>query len=390
MMDQLAGMLLFFAAAATAAHLVTTALMMRRVYTSRLIPAKRFRDVSVSLLRPICGLEDCERETLASTFALSHVPLETIFCCEDAADPAIAHIAHVRPQADTSSRILVGRQTDGPNPKLNNLLKGWRVASHDWVVLADSNVSLPRETIAHLLQTWRADTGLVCAPPIGDNPNGFWAAVECAFLNTYQARWQYAADAFGYGFAQGKIMLCRRGLVDRAGGLQALSRELAEDAAATKLVREAGLRVRLSDPVFRQPLGHRSYAQVINRQLRWAQLRRLSFPMHFALEVLTGALLPVMAGSIGAGLTGGDALLTGCVMASVWYGAEAVLARYAKWPLAIWSPLAWLARDLLILVIWARGWTTRVYEWRGHTIVISRRGAGELVEPPIDAGARAT
>ena len=40
------------------------------------------------------------------------------------------------------------------------------------------------------------------------------AEVEAGFLNTYQARWQLAADSAGFGFAQGKSMLWRRDLLD--------------------------------------------------------------------------------------------------------------------------------------------------------------------------------
>ena len=103
--------------------------------------------------------------------------------------------------------------------------------------MADSNVLMPRDYLQRLLAGWRPDTGLLCSPPIGCQPDGFWAEVECAFLNTYQARWQYAADTLGLGFAQGKTMLWRRRDLERAGGIQALAEEIAEDAAATKLVR---------------------------------------------------------------------------------------------------------------------------------------------------------
>ena len=132
------------------------------------------------------------------------------------------------------------------NPKLNNVLKGWRAARHDWIVIADSNVLMPRDYIQRLFASWRADTGLVASPPIGCRPQGIWAELECAFLNTYQARWQYLADTFGFGFAQGKTMLWRRADLERAGGIEALGKEVAEDAAATKVVRDAGLKVRLS------------------------------------------------------------------------------------------------------------------------------------------------
>jgi len=90
------------------------------------------------------------------------------------------------------------------NPKLNNCFKGWNAAAHDWIVLADSNVLMPPDYLTRLWNAWRHDdTGLVCSPPSGSQPDGFWAGVECAFLNTYEARWQYGADTLGLGFAQG-------------------------------------------------------------------------------------------------------------------------------------------------------------------------------------------
>jgi hypothetical protein len=38
-----------------------------------------------------------------------------------------------------------------------------------------------------------------------------------------------------------------------------------------------------------------------------------------------------------------------------WYGAEAALARAFGWPLRARSPLFWVARDLLLPVLWLRG-----------------------------------
>src|SRR5258706_450958 len=128
--------------------------------------------------------------------------------------------------------------------------------------MADSNVSTPPDYLRRLLATWRADTGLVSSPAVGCTPANIWAELECAFLNTYQVRWQCFADSIGMGFAQGKTMLFRRALLERAGGIRALALEIAEDAAATKLVRKNDLRVRVVDRPFPQPLGHRTAAEV--------------------------------------------------------------------------------------------------------------------------------
>ena len=186
-----------------------------------------------------------------------------------------------------------------------------------------------RDYIGRLFASWRADTGLVASPPIGCRPQGLWAEIECAFLNTYQARWQYLADALGFGFAQGKTMLWRRADLERAGGIAALGREVAEDAASTKVVRAAGLKVRLVDRPFPQPLGYRGAADVWSRQLRWARLRRASFFAYFLPEALSGGVLPMIALACIAPAVGLPPLLSVAVLAAAWYGGEMLLAAAA-------------------------------------------------------------
>jgi ceramide glucosyltransferase len=137
---------------------------------------------------------------------------------------------------------------------------------------------MPRDYIGGYSQAGAVTQVVVRSPSL--HGSGFWAEFR-AFLNTYQARWQYAADTIGLGFAQGKTMLWRRADLQRAGGIRALGAEIAEDAAATKMVRSSGRRVRLVDRAFGQPLGRRSASQVWSRQVRWAKLRRATFPVFF-------------------------------------------------------------------------------------------------------------
>src|SRR5215469_6935028 len=228
----------------------------------RKAPPRRGEYPPVSLVRPLCGIDNYAAETLRSTFELDYPRCEILFCIAAASDPVVPLVKDLIaafPAVD--ARLLIGEDRVSANPKLNNVVKGWRAASHNWIVIADSNVLMPHY-IERLFASWRVDTGLVASPPIGSQPRGFWAEIECAFLNTYQARWQYMVDSFGRGFAQGKTMLWRRAELERAGGIEALGSEVAEDAAATKIVRSAGLKVRLVDRPLAQPLGHRSANEV--------------------------------------------------------------------------------------------------------------------------------
>jgi ceramide glucosyltransferase len=365
-----------------ALHVVSAAIAAARCRRGGMPIAAPADAPPVAIVQPLCGVEAFSKETLASIFALDYPDYEVIFCVADAADP-IAPIVRREMAAhpEIPSRLLIGDDRVNANPKLNNVVKGWKAARREWVIIADSNVLMPRDYIQRLMQRWRADTGIVCAPPLGARPATFAAEIECAFLNTYQARWQYAAEALGFGFAQGKTMLWRRDVLEAGGGIEALGAEIAEDAASTKLVHRADLRAHLASPPSQQPLGARRLRDVWARQVRWARLRRATFPLYFAPEIVTTSLLTLAA----AGIAGEEVGLTapGAVMlaAAIWYGAEAALAAAAGWPLA-WSSLAaWIARDALLPALWLSGWMNARFVWRGNVMsadeeTLAAEGAG--------------
>ena len=307
-------------------------------------------------MRPLCGIDNYAAETLRTSFELDYPCCEILFCVASANDPVIPLVEGlITEHPSASAKLLIGDERASANPKLNNVLKGWRAAQYDWIVLADSNVLMPPDYLERLMATWRADTGLVASPPIGSKPRGIWAELECAFLNTYQARWQYVADALGFGFAQGKTMLWRRADLERAGGIESLAKEVAEDAASTKIVRNAGLKVRLVDRPFPQPLGHRTAAEVWNRQLRWARLRRASFLGFFLPEAISGGLLPMIALAVAAPHLGLPATLSVVALGAFWYGSETSLAAIAGWHVSAFYPLYCLARDLTLPVLFVKG-----------------------------------
>ena len=327
---------------------------------------------AVSLVRPVCGVDNHDEETLGSSFRLDYPTYEVLFCAARADDEALPLLRRlIAAHPGVPSRILIGDDWINANPKLNNVAKGWRAAAHDWVVMADSNVLMPPDYLQRLLAAWRGDTGLVCSTPIGSRPLGFWAEVECGFLNTLQARWQYAAEAIGFGFAQGKSMLWRKSILDGAGGIEALGAEIAEDAAATKLVRRLGLRVRLVDSPFEQPLGRRKAAEVWARQTRWARLRRVTFPLFFLPELFSGCLFSVAAGAYAAAANGYDPLPSAALIVAIWMAAETQLALGAGWRLTPLSPFAWLLRDLMLPVMFVNAWLANDFVWRGNAMDVT-------------------
>jgi ceramide glucosyltransferase len=360
--------------AATALHVFSIVVVSARL--CRRAPRNRVPEQGlppVSLVRPLCGIDNHAADTLSSTFKLDYPHYEILFCVASAGDPVVPLVRTlIAAHPDAGARLLIGDERLSNNPKLNNVLKGWRAAQHEWIVLADANVLMPADYLRSLVARWDADTGLVASPPIGSRPHGIWAEVECAFLNTYQGRWQYLADTFGFGFAQGKTMLWRRADLERAGGIEALAKEVAEDAAATKIVRAAGYKVRLAAQPFPQPLGRRSALEVWNRQLRWARLRRASFFACFLPEALSGGLLPIVLMAAIAPAFGLPRVLSAISLAILWYGGEMLLASIAHWHLSLRYPCCCLLRDLLLPLLFVKALSGDDFAWRGNDMRVER------------------
>lgn len=358
---------LTLAAAALAVQIASCGLAITRCRMGRMAPAPRQRP-PVTLVRPLCGLEPFSRATLASSFAIDYPDYEILFCLADAADPILPLLQEV--MADhpgREARILIGEEALGANPKLNNMAKGFRQSAHEHIVFVDSNVFTPPDYLDQLMAGLESGAGMVTAPPVGLAPVGFWAELECAFLNSYQARMQYAIDTLGRGFAQGKTLCFRRADLDH-GGLAQLASEPAEDAAATKMMQARGRRIRLAGP-FPQLVGPRTASQMWKRQMRWARLRRASFPLFFAPEILAGPLPPLAALLVGSFALGLDAPLIAPAFLVLWYAPELLLLRLAGWPSSL---AALLLRDALLPAVFIAGCSGSSFEWHGKPMTAAR------------------
>jgi ceramide glucosyltransferase len=326
---------------------------------------------SVSIVRPCCGIDNFCEETLGSSFHLDYPNYEVIFCVARASDPVIAVIQRlIAAHPNVASKLIIGDENVSANPKLNNCVRGWDAARSQWIVLADSNVLMPRDYIQRLFARWGKKTGLVCSMPQGSHPGNIGAELECAFLNTFQARWQYCGEGLGNGFAQGKNMLWRRDILDNDVGIRGLAAEIAEDAASTKVVRRASYKVNLVDTPFEQPLGKRSVSDVWLRQVRWARMRRKTFPAHFAPEILAGGALPLISGAYGALLLGWNVPLVLLGIVAVLYSAEAFMAIHNRWYFSWRSPFLIALRDLMLPAIYVDAWLMDDFVWRGNAMTV--------------------
>jgi hypothetical protein len=147
-----------FCGVAMLAHLASIALAIARCRSRASAPRCPARAVTV--VRPLCGLDDHAEATLASVFQLDHPHYEVVLCIARRDDPAVALAqSMIKRFPGTPARLLIGDERISANPKLNNIVKGWNVAAHDWVVLADSNVLMPPDCLSRLFDAWHIPYG---------------------------------------------------------------------------------------------------------------------------------------------------------------------------------------------------------------------------------------
>lgn len=335
----------------------------------------------VTLLIPVSSLPSSVdpgfEATLGTIAGIHHHGLEVIFCVPGADDPAVPLIRDLLASHPAMpAHLLSGDMGAGPNPKINNLRKGYERSRGEIIVFADQNMVFTPDYLSRLLERLDRDVGLVSCPVIGSQPASFWGRVECAFLNGYATRFMILADSVGQGFAQGVTMLMRKADLQRAGGLAALESHLTDDNAATATMRALGLRVVMEPQPAIQLIGRRRPADVWRRHLRWAFFRRCSYPWLTMGECLTGAILPGALGAWATGiLIGGSPGLFFAAHLTAWLAVEAVVSGVRGWT---FSPLASLTRELLLPPIWLWARLARHVRWQGRPLPLMKARAAQV------------
>lgn len=256
------------------------------------------------------------------------------------------------------AKVYVGSAPLVRSPKMNNLLGPIAVARNDLIFCKDANAILSDGQLVDYLRHLAPGVGLVTTIVRAEHPASMAARVEAAIMNAYHARLLLSASALGLGFGLGKVMLFSRAAFYAAGGAAAMADAVHEDNAMGELFARANLRTIIAGGAVGQDLGARSFADVWHRQVRWMICRRFDEPVSLLLEPCAAALLPTLVALAFSGPS-----LAVCT-AGAWYLAETLFLALKGWRLM--SPVAFVARELLLPAMWLRAWTSETVVWAGE------------------------
>jgi ceramide glucosyltransferase len=325
-----------------------------------------------TMMKPLCGMEPRLEENLTSFFTQDYPEFEILFGTRDASDPALDVVRRLRaryPQVPV--KIVFSGEPDQPNAKVCTLREMFAKASHEYVVISDSDVGVQRDYLQRVVVPLLDDkTGLVMCLYRGVPTGGFWAGLEALGMSVEMTAGVVAASSIGeVDFALGPTMATRREVVKSIGGIGALAEYCSDDYVLGNLVAKSGRKVEISENVIDHYVVNRSFKASMEHQRRWMMSTRFSIPVGHAVSVLGFAVpfgvLAAVAGfwsghaALGAELLGWTVINRMIMSAAVGWGVvrdRRALAYCWLYPL----------RDLMGFGFWLASYAGDTVEWRGE------------------------
>ena len=357
-------------------HALAAASCVRRFRTE--VPEPLAEHPGVTILKPLHGAEAGLYENLASFCEQDYAgPAQLIFGAHDPHDSAVPVVGQLiadHPGHDLA--LCITSASRGPNPKIANLMGMESRIRHDIVVIADSDIAVPRDYLARTVAALgRPGVGLVTYLYRGEVRGGLWARLAAMAIDYHFLPNVLVGLAMGLARpCFGATIAMKRETLAAIGGFDAFLAHLADDNAIGEAVRRAGLTVAIPPLVVRHTCAERDAGELLRHELRWARTLRAASPWGYA-GLLTTHPLPFAI--LGALLSARP--LEGALMIAAAIACRLVLQRQVDHALGVRSNSGWLgpARDLLAFGVHFASFFVGVVSWRGHRYKV--RADGTLV-----------
>jgi ceramide glucosyltransferase len=185
--------------------------------------------------------------------------------------------------------LVIDPRVYGANYKVSNLHNMYRHAKYDVVVLADSDIRVGPEYLAHVVEPLRnKNVGVSTCLYRAVNTGGLPTLVESLFINTDFANLVMLArkvETASYAF--GATIAMRREVLEEIGGFLPIANLLADDYEIGYRAFQRGYVNELSTEVVDTVLSVGSWRRLYDHQVRWARTYRVNRPGGYFGSLLT-------------------------------------------------------------------------------------------------------
>jgi ceramide glucosyltransferase len=328
----------------------------------------------VSLMIPVCGIDEGAWEKWSSFCNQSYPNYEVIFGVLDPEDLAVPLLKELVNKYPDRVRLFTDLEPRGINHKDSNLSYLLEAAENELIIFADSDIQVTPDYISTVTSPLtNPKVGIVTCGFVGRNPQNLAAA-----LASFGRCFDFIPSALvsgivdrGFRFAVGATIATRKSTLAEVGGLN--FNRIGSDYNLAKRTVSAGYEIEFSRYVLESDTSGESLWQVFRREVRWARTIRFNrgwqyYTMLFCYGTVHCIFLLL--------LTGGEkwAIALTIITFSIRY-IQALIAIF-KINAPKLLPWLWILpfRDILSFAIWLLGcYGQRVY-WRGRWLKVEGDG----------------
>jgi ceramide glucosyltransferase len=356
-------------------------------------PARRpRRRAPVSILKPLCGVDDDLEANLERFATLDYAAYEVVLGVRDERDAAYPLAVAAAMRWPDRVRVVLQRGAPGLNPKVNQLVTLASAARHEILVVSDSNVRVPDGYLDELVALFEDPTvGCVTHPVAGADEQTLGSLLDNLHLASSVGAGQVAAKRVaGRDLVVGKSMALRRADLERLGGFAAFADYLAEDYVIGQRVGTVlGKRVAVARTPVINVSRRRSVGDFYRRYARWSVIHRTAIApsTYMAQSLLNPTPIALVALALAPSL-GALACVTaiGASKAALDVGAGRAL-RPGGFGVRALACVA--VKDLLLAAAWVHGLSHDTVLWRGNRLRVlpgsrlARAAAAALPDVPV-------
>ncbi len=340
----------------------------------------------ISIIKPMKGLDDNLFDNLESFCCQNYPVYEIIFTLQDYNDPAYKVAKKVKDKyPDVDISIVVEKCDDSLNPKVKNLITGYRASKYQYILISDSNVMVRSDYLRSIVEEIKSSqVALVSNVIRGTRERTLGSIMENLHLNSFILGSVCFLDRFlKMPCVIGKSMLVRKDDLKAIGGFEAVKDILAEDYMIGNSLHRMGKRVVLSNYLIDNVNENWDIKKFINRHTRWGKLRFKLAGAKYFVELLCNpvfiSIMPLILWDISVFTL----FLTISTML-VKVGGDFYIGRLIKSNtkpfLYLLSPL----KDILIGLIWFIPLFDNKIDWRGNKYKIGfNTKLSPLTDPTI-------
>jgi ceramide glucosyltransferase len=262
----------------------------------------------------------------------------------------------------------------GTNGKVSTLIQVAKHARYDYLVINDSDIFVGPHYLKQVMAGFAApEVGMVTALYRGRAHGTVASMFEALGIATDFQPSVLLSRLLerGLHYGLGSTLAVRREALAKAGGLEGLVDQLADDYEMGARISRAGYQIVLSAAVVETAVPAYDWRGYIDHQLRWLRTVRDARPGGYAGLVVTYGFAWALINVVASGLSPLSLWLLALSFflrlgLAMTVGAE-VLADHQVLPSLWLLPL----RDLLAIGLWAAGFAGNTIVWRGERFVVT-------------------